>query len=57
VLRFTACATSVRHLLEDPALPDELLPADWPGAALRKAHLDYKDWLIDTRQALTERIS
>ena len=56
-LRFTACATSVRHLLEDPALPEELLPADWPGAALRKAHLDYKDWLIDTRQALTERIS
>ena len=55
VLRFTACATSVRHLLEDPALPDELLPADWPGAALRKAHLDYKDWLIDTRQELIER--
>ncbi|MEU6138668.1 PaaX family transcriptional regulator C-terminal domain-containing protein [Nocardioides sp. NPDC047086] len=54
VLRFTACATSVRHLLVDPALPDELLPADWPGVALRKAHLDYKDWLIDTRRALVE---
>lgn len=53
VLRFTACATSVRHLLEDPALPEELLPADWPGAELRRAHLEYNQWLIETRRALT----
>ncbi|WP_406864728.1 PaaX family transcriptional regulator C-terminal domain-containing protein [Streptomyces sp. HUAS MG47] len=52
-LRFTACATSVRHLLEDPALPEELLPADWPGAELRKAHIEYNRWLIETRRALT----
>jgi phenylacetic acid degradation operon negative regulatory protein len=25
----------VRHLLADPVLPAELLPADWPGTALR----------------------
>lgn len=54
VLRFTACATSVRHLLEDPVLPEELLPADWPGAELRRAHLEYNNWLIETRRALTE---
>ncbi|MCQ9131300.1 PaaX family transcriptional regulator C-terminal domain-containing protein [Streptomyces hilarionis] len=33
--RFTALAAVVRHLLADPVLPAELLPADWPGAALR----------------------
>ncbi|UUZ61482.1 PaaX family transcriptional regulator C-terminal domain-containing protein [Nocardioides sp. B-3] len=53
VLRFTACATSVRHLLEDPALPDELLPRDWPGAELRRAHLDYRTRLTETRRANT----
>jgi phenylacetic acid degradation operon negative regulatory protein len=52
VLRFTACATSVRHLLEDPALPAELLPADWPGDELRKAHVEYNRWVIETRKAL-----
>jgi phenylacetic acid degradation operon negative regulatory protein len=31
----------VRHLLTDPVLPDELLPADWPGAALRSAYFDF----------------
>ena len=30
--RFVAAAAMVRHLLTDPVLPDELLPADWPGA-------------------------
>lgn len=53
-LRFTACATSVSHLLKDPVLPDELLPADWPGAALRAEHVAYKEWLIAMRQSLTQ---
>jgi phenylacetic acid degradation operon negative regulatory protein len=39
--RFTAAAGIVRHLLTDPVLPAELLPADWPGAALRSAYLDF----------------
>lgn len=43
VLRFTACATSVRPLLDDPLLPDDLLPSDWPGNQLRQAHLAYND--------------
>ncbi len=51
-LRFTACATSVRHLLADPVLPDDLLPADWPGAELRASHLAYKEWLTTMRQSL-----
>ncbi len=50
--RFTACATSVRHLLDDPVLPDELLPEDWPGPELRRAHLEYNTWLIETRRAI-----
>lgn len=56
-LRFTACATSVRHLLMDPVLPEDLLPADWPGAALRAEHVAYKEWLIAMRQSLVTEIA
>lgn len=48
-LRFAAVAVSVRHLLTDPALPEELLPPDWPGPELRKAYADYRDELIALR--------
>ena len=42
-------AAALRHLLDDPLLPPELLPADWPGPRLR-AHYQrfdaaYKDHL------------
>ncbi|MFE6281296.1 PaaX family transcriptional regulator C-terminal domain-containing protein [Streptomyces sp. NPDC057877] len=40
--RLTAFAALVRHLLADPVLPDELLPADWPGPALRDAYGGYQ---------------
>lgn len=40
--RLTAFAAVVRHLLTDPVLPPELLPADWPGADLRAAYADYR---------------
>ncbi|MFD8201027.1 PaaX family transcriptional regulator C-terminal domain-containing protein [Streptomyces sp. NPDC059701] len=40
--RLTAFAAVVRHLLADPVLPPELLPPDWPGAALRDAYTDYQ---------------
>ncbi|MFI8949488.1 PaaX family transcriptional regulator C-terminal domain-containing protein [Streptomyces sp. NPDC053750] len=40
--RLTAFAAVVRHLLADPVLPPELLPADWPGAALRDAYTAYQ---------------
>jgi phenylacetic acid degradation operon negative regulatory protein len=40
--RFTAFAAVVRHLLADPVLPPELLPAHWPGAALRAAYGDFQ---------------
>ncbi|BBY44045.1 PaaX family transcriptional regulator C-terminal domain-containing protein [Mycolicibacterium celeriflavum] len=39
--RFVAAAAIVRHLLTDPVLPQELLPDDWPGAALRQAYNDF----------------
>lgn len=51
--RFTACATSGRHLLSDPVLPAELLPADWPGEELRSSHIAYKQWIIEMRRSLT----
>jgi phenylacetic acid degradation operon negative regulatory protein len=44
--RFIAAAGMVRHLLTDPVLPDELLPDDWPGAALRKAYLEFAAELV-----------
>ena len=39
--RFVVAAAVVRHLLTDPVLPDELLPEDWPGSALRKAYMNF----------------
>lgn len=39
--RFTAAAAVVRHLLTDPVLPAELLPADWPGQRLRTGYADF----------------
>lgn len=35
---FVTSAAVLRHLVADPALPRELLPADWPGARLRTAY-------------------
>ncbi|MFI2435416.1 PaaX family transcriptional regulator C-terminal domain-containing protein [Streptomyces sp. NPDC018693] len=40
--RFTAFAAVVRHLLADPVLPPDLLPADWPGPGLRAAYTAYQ---------------
>lgn len=40
--RLAVAAALVRHLATDPLLPAGLLPADWPGAALRAAYADYR---------------
>ncbi|MEU6537350.1 PaaX family transcriptional regulator C-terminal domain-containing protein [Streptomyces sp. NPDC047000] len=47
--RFTALAAAVRHLLADPVLPPALLPADWPGEALRERYTAH-------RRELTENV-
>lgn len=47
--RFIAAAGMVRHLLTDPVLPAELLPDDWPGAALRLAYHDFAAELVARR--------
>ncbi|KAA8938825.1 PaaX family transcriptional regulator C-terminal domain-containing protein, partial [Mycobacterium sp.] len=39
---FMATAEVIRHLLLDPYLPDELLPAGWPGDRLRERYTDFK---------------
>jgi phenylacetic acid degradation operon negative regulatory protein len=44
--RFTVLAAVVRHLLADPVLPGELLPADWPGPALRAEYTRHRRELI-----------
>lgn len=47
--RFTAAAAIVRHLLADPVLPVALLPAHWPGDALRQAYADFAAELVARR--------
>jgi phenylacetic acid degradation operon negative regulatory protein len=46
-MRLAAAARLVRHLASDPLLPGPLLPADWPGPALRAAYADYRVELRD----------
>ncbi len=48
--RFVVAAAMVRHLLTDPMLPTELLPADWPGSSLRDAYHDFATELAQRRQ-------
>jgi phenylacetic acid degradation operon negative regulatory protein len=50
--RFVVAAAMVRHLLTDPVLPDELLPADWPGARLRAAYHDFAAELLKRREPI-----
>lgn len=40
--RFMLAAAMVRHLQGDPVLPPALLPAGWPGRALRRAYASYE---------------
>lgn len=48
--RFVAAAGMVRHLRADPVLPAELLPDDWPGAALRGAYQEFAAELAARRE-------
>ncbi len=48
--RFVVAAAIVRHLLADPMLPAELLPADWPGSRLRDAYHDFATELAQRRR-------
>lgn len=41
--RFRAMTALVRHLRADPILPDEFLPANWPGRELRAAYDEYRN--------------
>lgn len=43
--KFVTVADIVRHLTDDPILPAELLPARWPGPALRQAYADFQNEL------------
>ncbi|MEU8470331.1 PaaX family transcriptional regulator C-terminal domain-containing protein [Streptomyces sp. NPDC029006] len=53
-VRLTAYAATVRHLLTDPVLPPALLPADWPGEALRTAYAAYRRELAGALGGRTE---
>lgn len=45
-MRLSVAADLVRHLLDDPLLPQQLLPLDWPGTELRSIYADYQTELI-----------
>lgn len=47
--RFAVAAAMVRHLLTDPVLPAELVPADWPADRLRTAYADFAALLVARR--------
>ncbi|GAA2609138.1 PaaX family transcriptional regulator C-terminal domain-containing protein [Actinomadura fulvescens] len=51
--RFTVAAAVLRHLLNDPLLPPELLPGDWPGPGLR-AH--YERFEVDFGRLLADHV-
>jgi phenylacetic acid degradation operon negative regulatory protein len=53
--RFVVAAAMVRHLLTDPVLPVELLPADWPGVLLRSAYNDFAAELTERRRQAPTR--
>jgi phenylacetic acid degradation operon negative regulatory protein len=48
---FELSAAVLRHLQADPLLPAELLPADWPGVALRET---YDEWDVRYRATLRD---
>ena len=52
--RFAVAAAMVRHLLTDPVLPVELLPADWPAHQLRAAYADFAALLVSRRDGLAQ---
>jgi phenylacetic acid degradation operon negative regulatory protein len=50
--RFVVAAAIVRHLLTDPMLPADLLPADWPGEQLRTAYNGFAAELSGRRDGI-----
>jgi phenylacetic acid degradation operon negative regulatory protein len=54
--RFVLAAAIVRHLLTDPVLPAELLPARWPGERLRLAYRDFAAELVARRDNRVEML-
>jgi phenylacetic acid degradation operon negative regulatory protein len=50
---FRLAATVIRHIRDDPLLPDEVLPSDWPGSELRRLYESYrKDFLRELGEVL-----
>ncbi len=45
--RIAIAAAVVRHLVADPLLPDDLLPPDWPGPALRSTYAAFREDLVE----------
>lgn len=59
--RFEVAAATVRHILDDPVLPPELLPRDWPGGEIRARYEVFRtefqafaDGLIEAKPALPQ---
>lgn len=53
---FAIAAAMVRHLLTDPVLPAELLPADWPGQRLRDGYANFVALMLQRRDAELQEV-
>ncbi|MDJ0392640.1 PaaX domain-containing protein, C- domain protein [Rhodococcus sp. G-MC3] len=51
--RVTVAAATVRHLLSDPLIPNELLDENWPSTALRATYDNYLDEIAAMRATLS----
>lgn len=47
--RFLTMVAVVRHLYQDPLLPAELRPDEWPADALTAAYDEFRGWLAEMR--------
>lgn len=50
--RFEVAAAMVRHTLDDPLLPAELLPENWPGSRLREGYEAFRQELTKLAERL-----
>ncbi|MGV8873853.1 MAG: PaaX family transcriptional regulator C-terminal domain-containing protein [Rhodococcus sp. (in: high G+C Gram-positive bacteria)] len=52
VERFEIAAAIVRHILDDPLLPLDVLPADWPGDGIRETYESFRAELTALAEGL-----
>ncbi|WP_016890220.1 PaaX family transcriptional regulator C-terminal domain-containing protein [Mycobacteroides abscessus] len=52
---FAVAAATVRHILDDPVLPEQLLPEPWPGSELRRVYEGFRSEFTEYAEILLAR--